>query len=508
MSQYSGRFFHTWLVVCLAMAGCAGGGRAARTKPDGSSGDGTQVKPDAVIDGSRSDGSQGDGGGAQCGNGVVEGRESCDDGNTASGDGCSADCHLETCDAQSCPQGCCNQTGQCVNGAQDAVCGKGGQACQDCTRSNEMCHNQVCEALTGCDPGIKMDCGNCGQRTCANDRTWGGCEDEGVCGRGEIQELGTCGNCGTLQRVCQSDCTLGDAQCVNERICHPGDISTDGCGACQSKECSQLCSWGSCQTAQEVCNGQDDDCNGICDDGFACCQAATDSCTTSCGSTGTKTCQNGCTWGSCQPPSETCNGQDDNCDGHVDEGFRVDEEGSTFTVMHAYNAGCNGWGMACNNAIHQFCAGRNGCSVSGFGPVEANGDNMNLACVAGADVITSTYSELQGYLSSCTSATPASGACSAAIHRYCWDHGYASGFGPVYSADPTVRFICVHDGTVLNPTYTVLSTIQPSCDGTTERWGMYCNSAIRRWCQQQGYSSGYGPVENNGDACWVVCLTN
>src|SRR5207247_10529511 len=34
-----------------------------------------------------------------CGNGVVEGTEECDDGNTTSGDGCSATCQLENTSA-------------------------------------------------------------------------------------------------------------------------------------------------------------------------------------------------------------------------------------------------------------------------------------------------------------------------------------------------------------------------------------------------------------------------
>jgi hypothetical protein len=54
------------------------------------------------------------------------------------------------------------------------------------------------------------------------------------------------------------------------------------------------------------------------DDGFACVLGATGSCTTSCGTTGTRTCGAGCTWGACVPPAETCNGIDDDCNGLVD----------------------------------------------------------------------------------------------------------------------------------------------------------------------------------------------
>lgn len=49
---------------------------------------------------------------------------------------------------------------------------------------------------------------------------------------------------------------------------------------------------------------------------------STQGCTTSCNSSGTQTCLGDCSWDPvCNPPSETCNGFDDNCDGLVDEGL-------------------------------------------------------------------------------------------------------------------------------------------------------------------------------------------
>ncbi|MFH1436878.1 MAG: hypothetical protein ABIJ56_14315 [Pseudomonadota bacterium] len=71
----------------------------------------------------------------------------------------------------------------------------------------------------------------------------------------------------------------------------------------------------------ETCDGIDNDCDGNCDNGWACCRGSSGSCTTTCGSTGTRTCSSSCTWSSCAAPSETCNGVDDNCDTIVDEGF-------------------------------------------------------------------------------------------------------------------------------------------------------------------------------------------
>ncbi|MFH1434835.1 MAG: hypothetical protein ABIJ56_03870 [Pseudomonadota bacterium] len=63
--------------------------------------------------------------------------------------------------------------------------------------------------------------------------------------------------------------------------------------------------------------------NGEVDEGEECDPPGLDSrdCTTSCESTGTQTCVEGCAWGECGPPVESCNGLDDNCDGQPDEGF-------------------------------------------------------------------------------------------------------------------------------------------------------------------------------------------
>jgi hypothetical protein len=42
-------------------------------------------------------------------------------------------------------------------------------------------------------------------------------------------------------------------------------------------------------------------------------------CETPCGTTGVRTCNDTCLWGTCEPPVEVCNGVDDDCDGAIDE---------------------------------------------------------------------------------------------------------------------------------------------------------------------------------------------
>lgn len=135
---------------------------------------------------------------SKCGNGVLDGDEQCDDGNAASGDGCSDSCQLECalagtksveCGASSAPATCCdglvcNANRQCVTN----VCGNGvvetGEQCDDGnTVSDDGCTDclvdagyecpqagQLCQLLCGnavldegeeCDDAILSGSGTC-----------------------------------------------------------------------------------------------------------------------------------------------------------------------------------------------------------------------------------------------------------------------------------------------------------------------------------------------------------
>ncbi|MBX7194520.1 MAG: hypothetical protein K1X94_20860 [Sandaracinaceae bacterium] len=91
------------------------------------------------------------------------------------------------------------------------------------------------------------------------------------------------------------------------------------CGSTGTHTCSGG-HWGACMPPTEACNARDDDCDGMVDDGLGCTRDRSESCTTSCGSTGMHVCSATCTWGTCTPPAETCNGRDDDCDGTTDDG--------------------------------------------------------------------------------------------------------------------------------------------------------------------------------------------
>ncbi|NJL44519.1 MAG: hypothetical protein HC945_04385, partial [Nitrosarchaeum sp.] len=74
-------------------------------------------------------------------------------------------------------------------------------------------------------------------------------------------------------------------------------------------------------------DNEDNNCDGEIDDSCPCLDGSNRVCgATDVGSCsyGTETCTNG-TWGSCSgargPAAEICNGEDDNCDGSIDEGL-------------------------------------------------------------------------------------------------------------------------------------------------------------------------------------------
>jgi hypothetical protein len=237
-----------------------------------------------------------------------------------------------------------------------------------------------------------------------------------------------------------------------------------------------------------------------------CGEGSTRACTTSCGSTGLATCESG-GFGTCEAPAEACNGEDDDCDGVSDDGFRAAYLRSLRAASDLDPTfGCTwpGSSVACNRAVHAYCAAR-GCSQSGFGPVEWGGENVDVGCVIG-EVRTETFAVLATHHSSCSASAPVSPACSAAISRYCESVGLVTGFGPTaVGPGDQVRFTCVPHAIEYLVPFADLTAIQPSC-GTSEIQGLHCSSAINRYCHGRGHATGFGPVEWSGSAAVILCV--
>jgi len=106
-----------------------------------------------------------------CGNGTVEAGESCDDGGTATGDGCDASCFVE--DGSGCTAGADCASGVCDLNEAPAVCepadvcGNGtveaGEACDDGNTDNSDGCNSICllEEGSGCTLGSECATGQC-----------------------------------------------------------------------------------------------------------------------------------------------------------------------------------------------------------------------------------------------------------------------------------------------------------------------------------------------------------
>ncbi len=137
--------------------------------------------------------------------------------------------------------------------------------------------------------------------------------------------------------------------------CDASDLSQSAtcdtaCFTIGTRSCTAQCHLAECQPPVDGCNGVDDNCDGVTDEGASCALGEIATCTTSCGSVGSRQCGTGCTWQACKAPTETCNGVDDDCDGVTDNtcgdaGLQSDGSGSTgqATAASASNsAGCQG----------------------------------------------------------------------------------------------------------------------------------------------------------------------
>jgi|GEM_PF-2323126 len=125
-------------------------------------------------------------------------------------------------------------------------------------------------------------------------------------------------NCnGQIDEGCP--CTVGQTE-----YCYSGSAETRNVGVCKdgTQTCTGVNEWGPCTgdvlPTLEMCNGDDDDCNALVDDGFG---------ETTCGVGACQVTVPNCVPGGpppecmpTDPTNELCNGLDDDCDGTIDNG--------------------------------------------------------------------------------------------------------------------------------------------------------------------------------------------
>ncbi len=131
---------------------------------------------------------------AVCGDGMMEGAEECDDGNTVDGDGCSAQCEEEN--AGTCGDNTLDPGEECDDG--NTVSGDGCSATCVSEVAQE-CGNNILEQGEECDDGNTADGDGC-SATCTN---------EGDCGNTIVEVGEECDDGNTVEGDgCENDCTI------------------------------------------------------------------------------------------------------------------------------------------------------------------------------------------------------------------------------------------------------------------------------------------------------------
>jgi hypothetical protein len=270
----------------------------------------------------------------ECGNGVLELTEECDDGNLVGGDCCSSTCTKASA-GSACNDGVfcngadtCNGSAVCANHAGDPCPGPDGDG-----NCSETC-NEIADACNGADP---------------NDTA---CQDGLFCNGADRCSAGACsvhigdpcpgpdgdGNCAERCNESTDSCTLADP---NGAACSDG-VFCNGADTCSGGACSEH--------AGNPCSGADGDldCSETCDE-------TADACT-----------GNDPNGSSCQDDL-FCNGTDSCSDGSCNEHSGatcpgVDGDGNCAESCSDSAAGCTGNdpnGAPCDDGI--YCNGPDSC---------------------------------------------------------------------------------------------------------------------------------------------------
>jgi len=224
----------------------------------------------------------------RCGDGIKQSGEQCDDGNQNSNDACKNNCTLNVCgdqvvnpDTEECDDGNTVNNDGCTNACKSPRCGDGivqtGEQCDDGNQNdNDACTNQCTNAVCGdgiVGPGEQCDDGNqVNTDACTNQ-----CKNA-VCGDSIVQPPEQCDDGNQIDGdACSNACRLpscGDGIVQAGEQCDDGNlVNTDACtNQCKNAVCGdgivgpgEQCDDGN-QVNTDACTNQCK--NAVCGDGI------------------------------------------------------------------------------------------------------------------------------------------------------------------------------------------------------------------------------------------------
>jgi cysteine-rich repeat protein len=241
----------------------------------------------------------------ECGNGIVEGTEECDDANTQDGDCCAASCQYET---GSCDDGdACTTNDTCDS---SGVCVGGGPV--DCAPAGDQCVSGACSCGGGptCSAGQRCVSGTC---VCDATSCPSGCCSGNTCMVPSPLSCGTGGaSCVACDPTHADTCTNGTCLCGSGPACGTGQRCASGACVCDATSCpTGCCSGNTCMAPSPTSCGTG---GASC---VACDPARADTCangTCSCGSgpacgTGQRCASGACICDATSCPSSCCSGK-------------------------------------------------------------------------------------------------------------------------------------------------------------------------------------------------------
>jgi len=119
-----------------------------------------------------------------------------------------------------------------------------------------------------------------------------------------------------------------------------------------------------------------------------------------------------------------------------------DVRATTYTALAAFVPACDGIterdGQVCATAISRYCISTG--AVTGFGPVDAAGDDLTVTCLPTAILVRTTVAAVSAFATRCV---PDPVTCSVASWSFCESMGHAGGFGPIEVSGTDIDVVCV-----------------------------------------------------------------